>query len=311
MRVYFWRNNSSSSQFLCYFDIVIKEFLHSSDRTSSQNPDAIRTHHLRSHPTELWKYSAAFPKDILPQSRCLLIEETRDHLPVCHFARQPLATTVHLTRRALRQATTSPENVRLTAKVTWSNASTPRSLFQVAGSRTNNICRALIPNPRVRRFDPRSPEPPVSLSTPRVHQQPPTYLPNNDFTLRHAVPRGIRRCRTLIAHGPYSVRGVRRPSDVKGGCKERGLIIISSGVPEHPWRCLAHVRTQPARRSRSWEQRDLLVRMIKREAKRGGGEITLRVKIVHRIDFVCTRLKCISYCRNNETNLQLDFDSFT
>lgn len=113
-------------------------------------------------------------------------------MSVCHFARQPLATTVHLTRRVpfpLR-STAVPENVRLTAKVTRSNAPTPRSLFRVAGSRTNNICRALILNPRERwrRFEPpRSSEPPVSLSTPRVHQQPPTYLPNNDFTLRHAV----------------------------------------------------------------------------------------------------------------------------
>lgn len=77
------------------------------------------------------------------------------------------------------RSTAVPENVRLTAKVTRSNAPTPRSLFRVAGSRTNNICRALILNPRERwrRFEPpRSPEPPVSLSTPRVHQQPPTYL---------------------------------------------------------------------------------------------------------------------------------------
>lgn len=133
----------------------------------------------------------------------------------------------------------SPENVRLTAKVTRSNA-TLRSLFRVADSRTNNICRALIPNPlERRRFDPLSPEPPVSLSIPRVHQQPPTYLPNNDFTLRHAVPRGIRRCRTLIAHGPCSVCGVRRQPAEGGSEKERGLIIISSGgVPEHPRRYL-------------------------------------------------------------------------
>jgi len=220
------------------------------------------------HPAKLWKYSAAPPKDILP-----VFSHGRDSWPLASLS---LRSSTPCNDRALDSwqppplrptAATPPENVRLTAKVTRSNVPTPRSLFRVAGSRTNNICRALILNPRERRrFDPRSPEPPVSLSTPRVHQQLSTYLPNNDFTLRHAVPRGIRRCRTLIAHGPCSVHGVRRLP--KGGLeRERGLIIISSGVPEHPRRCLTHVRTQPARRSRSWEQRDLFVRMIKKKEK--------------------------------------------
>lgn len=128
---------------------------------------------------------------------------------------------MHLTRRASRRATATPENVRLTAKVTRSNAPTPRSLFRVAGSRTNNICRALIPNPRERRFDPRSPEPPVSLSTPRVHQQPPTYLPNNDFTLRHAVfPGESDGAAPLLhmAHAQYVGYVGRRPN---GGVGKR------------------------------------------------------------------------------------------
>lgn len=190
--------------------------------------------------------------------QCFLIEETRGHLPVCHFARQPLATTVHLTRRTPRcvPPSASPsENVRLTAKVTRSNAPTPRSLFRVAGSRTNNICRALILNPRERRrFDPRSPEPPVSLSTlVCTSNHLPTYL---IMILRYATPfpgesdgaaplLHMARARYMGYVGSRRGRGMER---------ERGLIIISNGVPEHPCRCLTHVRTQSARRSRSWEQ---------------------------------------------------------
>lgn len=137
----------------------------------AREPNAIKTHHR--HPPGFATPPPPTPSCLPPFRealkifrrpsqrhsvvRCFLIGETRGHLPVCHCARQPLATTVHLTRRARlpSRATAAPENVHLTAKVTRSNAPTPRSLFRVAGSRTNNICRALIPNPRERRrFDP-------------------------------------------------------------------------------------------------------------------------------------------------------------
>jgi len=61
-----------------------------------------------------------------------------------------------------------------------------------------------------------------------------------------------------------------RPREGRGSEKERGLIIISSpGVPEHPRRATStHVRTQPASHSRSWEQRDLFVRMVKKKKER-------------------------------------------
>lgn len=132
----------------------------------------------RVHPIKLWKYSAVPLKDILS-----VFSHRRDSWPLASLSLRSSTPCNHCaldSSRCLPLAFHRRPRKRSPAKVTRSNVPTPRSLFRVAGSRTNNICRALILNPRERwrRFEPpRSPEPPVSLSTPRVHQQPPTYLP--------------------------------------------------------------------------------------------------------------------------------------
>jgi len=165
--------------------------LYLSDWTISHAIDVIKTHGSSSHPATFWKYSAAPPKDILP-----VFSHRRDSWPLASLS---LRSSTPCNDSALDSShppsrlpspippASPPENVRLTAKVTRSNAPTPRSLFRVAGSRTNNICRALILNPRERRrFDPRSPEPPVSLSTlVCTSNHLPTYL---IMILRYATP---------------------------------------------------------------------------------------------------------------------------